>query len=105
MSELYVERSRKVAYRRLGAEIIIMSASDSMLFSLNEVASVIWEAADGATPLSAIVRDEVCEQFEIGIEQAQHDAEEFARSLAEAGILLVSERPRVPSDSPAEKTA
>jgi len=33
-----------------------MSATDSTLFTLNEVASLIWKSADGATPLWEIVK-------------------------------------------------
>ena len=34
---------------------MVMSAADSTLFTLDEIASVIWDAADGATPLDEIV--------------------------------------------------
>ena len=46
-SKRYVARSKQLAARRLGAETMIMSGRDSTLFTLNEVATVIWEAADG----------------------------------------------------------
>ena len=36
-----------VAARAVGGEMMIMSAKDSTLFTLNEVAMAIWEAADG----------------------------------------------------------
>ena len=51
MNSTYVARTKEVAARMLGGEMMIMSARDSTLFSLNEVASVIWKAADGVTPL------------------------------------------------------
>ncbi len=34
---------------------MIMSTVDSTFFTLNPVATVIWQAADGRTPLSEIV--------------------------------------------------
>ena len=43
----YVARGRRLAARMLGDEMMIMSASTSTVFSLNEVAAVIWQAADG----------------------------------------------------------
>ena len=44
----YVARSSEIAARRLGDEMMIMSGRDSTLFTLNEVATIIWEAADGS---------------------------------------------------------
>lgn len=93
MSVRYIARSPKIAARKLGDEMIVMSAVDSSLYTLNEVAAAIWQAADGRTPLEAIVTDQVCEQFEIGVDQAMRDAEEFVARLSTHGILLVSDKP------------
>jgi len=94
MSEkLYVARSKKIAARMLGEEMMIMSAKDSTLFSLNRVASIIWNAADGATPLNEIVERVVCGDFDVAPEVAMEDAEAFVRELAGHGILLVSDQP------------
>ena len=40
-----------------------------------------------------IVRQKVCEQFDIDPEQAQTDAEQFVSELSQHGILLVSDHP------------
>ena len=55
---LYISRSKEIAARQLGDEMIIMSARDSTLFSLNDVGRAIWQAADGQTPLEEIVERE-----------------------------------------------
>jgi hypothetical protein len=93
MSVRYIARSPKIAARKLGDEMIVMSAVDSSLYTLNEVAATIWQAADGRTPLATIVSDQVCEQFEISADQAMSDAEEFVARLSSHGILLVSDQP------------
>ena len=49
-SKRYVTRSTAIAARVLGDETMIMSAANSTLFTLDEVATVIWESADGMTP-------------------------------------------------------
>ena len=82
MSEKYVARSSAIAARMLGGEMMIMSAVDSTFFTLNEVATAIWHAADG------IVND-----FEVEPEVAIRDAEQFVDELSPYGILLVSDRP------------
>jgi len=96
MNKTFIARSSAVAARRLGDEMVVMSAIDSTLFSLNEVGAVLWEAADGRTPLDRIVRERVCPEFEVDEQTALHDAEEFVRSLAERGVMLVSGRPIEP---------
>jgi len=78
----------------LGGEMMVMSAVDSTFFTLNEVATVIWQAADGQTPLSEIVERVVCTQFDVEPTMARSDAEQFVEELSKHGILLVSEHPR-----------
>ena len=93
MSSLYIAKSTEIAARRLGDEMIIMSARDSTLFSLDDVGLVIWEAADGRTPLEEIVKEKVCAEFDVTLEEALKDAESFVRELAGHGILILSETP------------
>jgi hypothetical protein len=93
MKNCYLARSRAVAARQIGEEMIIMSAADSTLFSLNPVAALIWQAADGQTPLARIVRDRICPEYEVEPEEALRDAEEFVAELAAHGILMIAESP------------
>ena len=51
MSHVYVARAGEVAARMIGSELMILSARNSKLFSLNETAAAIWQAADGVTSL------------------------------------------------------
>jgi len=99
MSKLYVARNLKVAARVLDGEMMIMSGKDSTLFTLNKTATIIWQAADGETPLDAIVENKICPEFEIAPTQALQDAEALARELADHGILHLSETPISPSPS------
>ena len=72
---------------------MIMSAADSTFFTLNEVATAIWQAADGKTPLGEIVAQKICVEFDVSSAQAENDAQEFVRELSQHGILLVSDHP------------
>jgi hypothetical protein len=101
MSKLYVSRNPKVAARALDGEMMIMSGRDSTLFTLNKTATIIWQAADGATPLEEIVKQKICPEFEVEPAQALQDAETMARELAGHGILNVSEAPIVAGSSAA----
>jgi hypothetical protein len=93
MSERYICRATAVASRMLGGEAVVMSAVDSTLYSLSEVGAVIWQAADGRTPLSEIVRSRVCAEFDIAPDQAYADALVFVDELARHGILRVASQP------------
>jgi len=97
----YVARSTAIAARVLGDETMVMSASDSTLFTLDEVATVIWEAADGATPLEEIVAEKVCSQFDVTQEIALKDAEVLVGQLAAHGLMLLSDRPIPPASDTA----
>ena len=93
MSETYIARSSAIAARMLAGEMMVMNSTDSTFFTLNEVATAIWQAADGRTPLREIVRKNVCEEFDVDPEQAQTDAEQFVAELSTHGILLVADHP------------
>jgi hypothetical protein len=93
MNEKYIARSSEIAARALGGEMIVMSAADSSLYTLNEQATAIWEAADGVTPLREIAERALCAKFEVDAETACRDAESFVDELAGHGVLLVSDRP------------
>jgi hypothetical protein len=93
MNEVYISRSTAVAARELGGEMIIMSAVDSTLFSLNETAALIWQAADGTTPLSEIIEQRICNEFDVALEVAYRDAVALVEDLAGYGILQLSDQP------------
>jgi hypothetical protein len=102
MNERYIARSSAIAARMLGGEMMIMSAIDSTFFTLNEVATVIWQAADGITPLSQIVKERICPEFEVDVDAASRDAREFVDQLAKQGILSISDQPIATADPETE---
>jgi Coenzyme PQQ synthesis protein D (PqqD) len=93
MAEKYIARSSAIAARMLDGEMMVMSTTDSTFFTLNDVASVIWQAADGRTPLSEIVANRICQEFDVDQDRAQRGADHFVDELSRHGILLVSEHP------------
>ena len=97
MNPVYIARSTAVAARSLDDEMMIMSAKDSTLFTLNPVGTVIWQSADGQTPLAEIVEQKICAQFEVDPADAARDAKSFVSDLASHGILLISGEPITPA--------
>ena len=100
MSKLYLARNPRVAARSLDGEMMIMSGRDSTLFTLNKTATILWQSADGATPLDEIVKLRICAEFEVEPSEALQDAETLARELASHEILQISEEP-IPPRNPA----
>lgn len=92
-SKQYVARSAAIAARVLGDETMVVSAVNSTLFTLDGVATVIWESADGATPLEDIVTHKICTQYDVAPEIALNDAQRFVEGLAQHGLMLLSDRP------------
>ena len=97
--KMFVARSPRIAARMLGDEMLVMSGHDSTLFTLNPTATILWRAADGATPLDEIVQRRICPEFEVEPAEALHDAETLARELASHEILQISEEPIAPAAS------
>jgi hypothetical protein len=93
---MYLTQSPDIAARTLGDDTVIMSTIDSTVFMLNSVGTAIWKSADGTTPLSTIIHESVCSQFDVTDEQAFADAKEFIDKLVGHGILSISESPVPP---------
>ena len=104
MSKLFVARNPRVAARCLDGEMMIMSGRDSTLFTLNRTATILWQAADGTTPLDEIVQAHICPEFEVDPAEALKDAEVLARELAGHEILQISEEP-IRQSAPGESRA
>ena len=67
------------------------------------MATILWQAADGATPLDEIVERRICSEFEVQPEEAIRDAEVLAAELAGHGILLISDEPIARVQPPAQE--
>lgn len=100
----YVARATNVAARLIGDEMMIMSGLDSSLYSLNSTASVLWQAADGVTPLAQVVEQHICRDYDVDPAVALRDAEELAEELARHGILLLSDLPLPESGPPTKES-
>jgi poly(3-hydroxybutyrate) depolymerase len=93
MSALYIARTKEVAARMIGGELMILYARESKLFSLNETAAAIWQGADGVTPLAEIVERRISAEYQVEPRVALRDAEELVEGLVQHGVLRVSELP------------
>ena len=93
MPEHFVARNPRAAWRVWDGEAVILLPEDSSLNTLNAVGTLIWEAADGDTPLSAVV-GRICEAFDVEPAQAERDTSGFIETLRQRRLISVSESPR-----------
>lgn len=90
MPDRYPTQNPKMAWRVYDGEAVILSPDDSTLNTLNAVGTLIWEAADGKTPVSAIVA-RISAEFDVEREQAERDSVAFIEKLCQRGLLIVSD--------------
>ena len=80
-----------VVVRRVGDESVVVPVRNRVgdldsIFTLNEVASRVWDLLDGTRPLDAIV-ETICDEFEVTADVATNDVEELIRSLKEVHLV------------------
>jgi hypothetical protein len=92
MPEQYVVRNAATSWRVYDGQAVILLAADSTLNTLNAVGTVIWESADGQTPVRTIV-DRVCATFDVEPARAERDSAAFIEKLRQRGLLTVSDSP------------
>ena len=90
MPDRYLTQNPKMAWRVYDGEAVILSPDDSTLNTLNAVGTLVWEAADGKTPVSVIVA-RISAEFDVEPERAERDSAAFIEKLCQRGLLIVSD--------------
>lgn len=93
MADRYVLQNPLAAWRVYDGEAVIVSPEDSTLHTLNEVGTLVWEAADGVTPFADIAA-RICERYDVEAPVAERDLETFVAKLIEQGLVTVLDSPR-----------
>ena len=92
MAERYPLQNPQAAWRVYDGEAVIVSPEDSTLHTLNEVGTLVWEAADGRTPVTDIVA-RVCERYDVETRAAERDVEAFVERLIEQRLITILDAP------------
>lgn len=78
--------SRQVAEECILVPIRHQASEVDGIYSLNTVAAWIWEIIDGERSVSEI-RDAVLARFDVDVETANRDIEDFFQQLAQIGAI------------------
>ncbi|RCV62726.1 Coenzyme PQQ synthesis protein D (PqqD) [Methanophagales archaeon] len=84
----YLRRSDELVWREIGDGVVILTADGRAIHTLNKVGSAIWELADGTRRIKEII-SLTCERFDVSLEVAQADVQEFAEQLVAKKILQI----------------
>lgn len=83
-----------VASRLVDGLAVAVTAADSTLHTFeNEVATEVWQLADGSRSVAQIV-DRITETFEVERPRAEQDIVAFVRLLDERGLVALEDGPR-----------
>lgn len=86
MSPENPRRAHDTAWRTVDGEMIIVSAANSNIISLNSTGALVWELGDGTHSIDEIAAA-VTEAFDVSEETARHDVLAFVDALAAEGLL------------------
>lgn len=84
----YITRDPDAAWRVFEDGAVIVSPTESVMHSLNQVGTRIWELADGTLTLTEIL-DMVVDEFEVDRAQAEKDITEFCQVLSDKGMITI----------------
>jgi hypothetical protein len=91
----YYTKDTDLVTRSIAGETIIVPIKNNVgdldsIYTLNEVATAIWQLIDGKKSVSQMA-EEICTTYDVTPEEAKKDTLEFLNSLKEAGLLRLSE--------------
>jgi hypothetical protein len=80
-----------VVSRRFGSQTLLVPVSSGVgdldsVYTLNEVGSTVWHAAEQPTTLARLIAA-VVEEYDVPPEQAASDVAAFLSELAQAGLV------------------
>ncbi|MBN2119702.1 MAG: PqqD family protein [Candidatus Omnitrophica bacterium] len=79
------KKNPDIVFRKIAEESILVPISNNVgdlqsIYTLNEVASRIWELIDPEISLTRI-RDKLAEEFDVSVKEAEQDLKEFLDNL------------------------
>lgn len=73
-------QNQKIAYRVIDGSAVLVNPEDSTLYTLNEVATRIWELSNGQNTLEEIATA-ICQEFDVDFDTALRDTKQTIESL------------------------
>lgn len=84
-----LQRRAGTSFKVIDGEALVVLPHTGEYKILNGVGSLVWQLLDGSRDLDSII-SRVCDEFEVGPEQARSDVEQFLLDLDRAQMLTES---------------
>ncbi len=84
----YPKRREDNTWRDIGGEVVILNEDGTQVCLLNKTAALIWTLADGTRTMEEVA-ESICQRFEVSLQEAVADVQEFSAQLLEAGLIEV----------------
>ncbi len=82
-----VRQSERTASRVISGQAVVVVIDAQRLHTLNEVGTRVWELAQGSTLRT--IAETICDEYEVGLDEAQQDVMVFARALLAEGMIEI----------------
>jgi hypothetical protein len=86
LMERFPVKTKDTAHRKLEDEALVVHFRSSFFYNFNPVAARIWECCDGQHSVPQIAA-ELAEEYDVTLEEATRDCQEFIEGLAAEGLL------------------
>jgi hypothetical protein len=70
-------------------EAVLVLPARGQVKVINELGAKIWSLTDGERSVRQIVA-QLCAEYDVSLEQAEHDALDFLNALAERGVIVAA---------------
>ena len=74
----------------LAGEVILLSLQTGQYYGLDQVGARIWELVQQPARV-ADIRDAIVREYEVGLEQCEHDVLDLLRGLVTEGLIEVKD--------------
>ncbi len=84
--ERYPFKTPDTAHRMLADEALVVNFKSSFFYNFNPVGAFIWERCDGRRTVAQIA-GELAEEYDVTVEAATRDCQEFIDGLVAENLL------------------
>lgn len=78
--------TRRVAFRRIGDQVVLVSPDENVMLTLNPTGSMVWEWLDGKKSVAEIAAA-LEQEFVVSAKQAQKDVVGFLELMLERALV------------------
>ena len=86
---------KRVPWRVLDTEALVVDVKAGLLYPLNSVGARIWQLADGQRTVDEIVQS-IAAEFDADEKTIRQDAADFLRELRQRELISLDDKPHPP---------